>query len=222
MTMRTSGRPAVTGSETDGGTARTFMACRLYRRSQIPGDAQALERVLRLVIHGAAGALGRAGHVELGDDLVDGARLRGDREGDVRVAERAIALAVAREIERDDRDGLAPRIGPDVCFGPMQDRMDAQVRAGRQPGVELVPEFRRLAAHVPLAVARARREDALLGAGRLLVAADAGDQAVEAVLLERDLQAFGLACGRARRGRQRRVDRLDRRARLEQQGGPPL
>src|SRR5882672_10263185 len=92
---------------------------------EIPGDAQALERVLGLMIHGAAGALWRAGGVELGDDLVHGTRLRGDREGDVGVAERAIALAVACEVERDDRDPLAPRIGPDVGLGPMQDRMHA-------------------------------------------------------------------------------------------------
>ena len=29
--------------------------------------------------------------------------------------------------------------------------MDAQVGAGRQPGIEVVPEFRRLVTHVPLA-----------------------------------------------------------------------
>src|SRR5215813_2509191 len=116
---------------------------------EIPGDAQALERVLGLVVHGAADALGRPGGIELGDDLVDGARLRGDREGDVGVAERAIALAVAREIKRDDRDALAASVDPDVALGPMQDRMHAQVRAGRQPRVELIPELGRLGAHVP-------------------------------------------------------------------------
>src|SRR5262249_48489154 len=179
--------------------------------SEITGDPQALERVLGLVIHGAARALGRPGDVELGDDLVDRARLRRDRKCDVRIAERAVALAVAREIEWDDRDALAARIGPDVALGPMQDRMHAQVRAGRQAGVELIPEFRWLSAHVPLAVRTARREHALLGAGRLLVAADAGEQSVEAVLGERSLQPFGLARGRARRRRQGRIDRVDRR-----------
>src|SRR5262249_37162931 len=149
-------------------------------------------------------------------------RLRGDREGDVGVAERAIALAVAREIERDDRDPLAPRIGPDVDLGPMQDRMHPQMRAGPQAGIELVPELGRLAAHVPLAGAPARGKQGLLGAGRLLVAADAGDQAVEAVLLERLLEACGLARGRARGRRQRRVDRLDRRARLDDQVEAPF
>src|SRR4051812_44025693 len=100
MTMRTSGRAATACSET-GGTARMFMACVLCVGSlqivlEISGYAQALERVLGLVVHGAAGALRRPGRVEFGDDLVDSAGLRGDREGDVGVAERAVALAVAR------------------------------------------------------------------------------------------------------------------------------
>ena len=86
------------------------------------------------------------------------------------VAERAIALAVPCEIQRDDRYVLALGVGPDVGFGPMQDRMDAQMRARRRRGVELIPEFRRLVAHVPSAFGAARREHALLGAGRLFVA----------------------------------------------------
>src|SRR5207248_1583741 len=107
-------------------------------------------------------------------------------------AERAVALAVAREIERDDRDAFAPRVGPDVAFGPMQDRMHAQVRAGRRRGVEVIPELGRLVAHVPQPLGAAWREDPLLGAGGFLVAPDAGDQSVEAVLGERELQSFGL------------------------------
>ena len=138
------------------------------------------------------------------------------------VAERAIALAVACEIERDDRDAFAPRVGPDVDLGPMQDRMDAQMRARRRRGVELVPELRRLVAHVPSAFETARREHALLRARRLLVAADAGDQAVELVLGERELQAFGLARRGAGGGRQRRIDGLDRRAVFDDEVEVPL
>src|SRR5580692_899660 len=166
---------------------------------QVAGNAQALERILGLVVHGAAGALRHLGAIELGDDLVDGARLRRHRRGDVGIAERAIALAVAREIKWDDRDALAPRIGPDVGLGPMQDRMDAQMSARRRRGVEVIPEFRRLIADIPAALDPARREHPLLGAGRLLVAANAGEQAVEAVFGERELQPFGLARGRAGR-----------------------
>ena len=75
------------------------------------------------------------------------------------IAERAVALAVAREIERDDRDAFAPRVGPDVDLGPMQDRMDAQMRAGRRRGVELVPEFRRLVASRPTRLRAPRGEN---------------------------------------------------------------
>ena len=100
--------------------------------------------------------------------------------------------------------------------------MDAQMRAGRQPGVEVVPEFRRLVADVPVALEAARGEHPLLGAGRLLVAADAGDQPVEAVLGERELQSFGLARRRAGGGRQRRVDRFERRAWLDDEVEVPF
>jgi len=128
------------------------------------------------VVHGAAGALRNLGAVELGDDLVDGARLRRHRRRDVRIPERAITLAVAGEIERDDRDALAARIGPDIGLGPMQDRMDAQMGALGRRGIEVIPEFRRLVAHVPAALYPARREHPLLGAGRFLVAANAGNR----------------------------------------------
>ena len=86
------------------------------------------------------------------------------------------------------------------------------MRAGRRRGVELIPEFRRLIAHVPSAFGAARREHPFLGARRLLVAADAGDQAVEAVFGKCELQSLGLARGGSRGRRQRRIDRLDRRA----------
>src|SRR5271169_3503344 len=118
--------------------------------------------------------------------------------GDVGIAERAIALAGPGEIERNDRDVFTLGIGPDVGFGPMQDRMHAQMRARWRRGVELIPEFRRLIAHVPSALGAARREHALFGARRLFVAADAGDQSVEAVFGKRELQSFGLARGRSR------------------------
>ena len=137
------------------------------------------------------------------------------RIGDVLIAERAVALAVLRQIQRNDRDVLALGVGPDVRLGPMQDRMDAQMRAGRRRSVELVPEFRRLVAHVPSALEAARREHALLGARRLLVAADAGDQSVKTVFGERQLQSFGLARGGTRGRRQGRIDGVDRRAGLD-------
>jgi hypothetical protein len=58
---------------------------------------------------------------------------RSDR--DVLFAERAIALAVAREVERNDRDLLAPRAAPDVNLGPIEQRMDADVLLVRYIGM---------------------------------------------------------------------------------------
>jgi hypothetical protein len=76
------------------------------------------------VIHGAAGAFGGPRRIELGNDLVDRARLRRHRKRDVGIAKRAIAFAVLGEVERNDGYALTPGIGPDVAFGPMEDRMD--------------------------------------------------------------------------------------------------
>src|SRR5215813_11021218 len=180
---------------------------------QISSDAQSLESVLGLVIHGAAGAFRGPRRIKLGNDLVDRARLGRDRKRDVGIAKRAIALAVLGEVEWNDRYPLTPRIGPDVGFGPMEDRMDAQMRASRQPGVEVIPEFRRLIAHVPMALKAARREHPLLGASRFLVAANAGEQAIEAMFGKGKLQPLGLARSRPRGRRQRGVDGFDRRAR---------
>ena len=96
------------------------------------------------------------------------------------------------------------------------------MRAGWRRSVELVPEFRGLIAHVPAAFEAARREHALLGAGGFLVAADAGDQSVEAVFGQRPLQPFGLARRGARGRRQGRVDGVDRRAGLDLEIELPL
>src|SRR5688572_6229255 len=168
------------------------------RASHIAGGAQPLERVFGLAIHGAARALRRLGPLQLGDDRFDRVGDAVDRERDVLVAERAVALAVLGEIQLDHRDLLARDVAPDVHLGPMQQRMDTQVRAGRQVGVEIVPEFRRLVAEVPLPALAARAEHPLLGAHSLLVAPDAGDDAVEAVALDRIPEADGLARRRAR------------------------
>src|SRR5258708_10912587 len=197
MTMRTSGRlPAdatAAGGDARRSARRRFMGLSddaLKRKRawlQIAGNAQALERVLGLVVHGAAGALGNFGAVELENDLVDRARLRGHRRRDVGIAERPIAPAVAGEIERNDRDALASRIGPAIALGPVQDRVDAQMGAGRRRCVEVIPELRRLGADIPAALDAARRRPPLLGARRLLVAANAGEQAVESVFGEGEL-----------------------------------
>ncbi len=108
-------------------------------------------------------------------------------------------------------------VAPDVDLGPVQQRMDPQMGPGREVGVELVPEFRRLVAEVPLPGVAARAEHPLLGAHALLVAADPGDDAGELVLGDGVAQAQRLARGRAGGGRQGRIHRVHRRALLAQQ-----
>ena len=104
-------------------------------------------------------------------------------------AEAAVALALlVGEVERDDRDVLALDVLPDVQLGPVQQRMDADVRARLEVGLELVPQLRRLVLDVPFHVLVARAEVAFLGAGRFLVAADADDDAGEVVLVEHRLE----------------------------------
>src|SRR3546814_16948221 len=83
--------------------------------------------------------------------------------------------------------------------------------AGREIGLVLVPELRRLVAEIPGAGLAARAEHALLGAGRLLVAADAGDDSLQLVLGDGLAQPFGFARRRARGRRQGGVDLLPRR-----------
>src|SRR6478752_7823318 len=104
----------------------------------------------------------------------------------------------------------------------MQDRMDAQMRALRRRCIEMIPELRRLITDVPIAFEAARREHALLGARGFLVAADAGNQAVETVFAERHLEALGLARGGTGGRRQRWVDGINRRAGLDAQIEIPL
>ena len=93
-------------------------------------------------------------------------------------AEAAVARAVALVVvERHGRDVLALDVLPDVQLGPVEQRVDAHVRARREVGLELVPELGRLIADVPVVVLVARREVALLRAAALLVGARADDDA---------------------------------------------
>src|SRR3546814_1069963 len=92
--------------------------------SHVAGRAQALEGVLALVVHGTATAFGDPGGAQLGDDLLDRVGIAADRVGDVHVAERAIALAVAGEVQRHQRDAFTLDVEPDVELSPMQQRID--------------------------------------------------------------------------------------------------
>ena len=100
--------------------------------------------------------------------------------------------ALRREIERHDLDALALDVGPDIELGPVGQREDPQALTGREMAVVQVPEFRALPLGVPAMAGSAHREDALLGAGALLVAPGAADGHVEFALDQRLLQRVRL------------------------------
>jgi hypothetical protein len=66
----------------------------------------------------------------------------------------------------------------------MEQRMDADMRAWREIGLELIPEFRRLVRRVPLHIRVARREVPLFRARGVFVTAHADDDAGIAVMLD--------------------------------------
>src|SRR3984885_11579762 len=222
MTMRTCGRVVPFGVADGSAGIIMFMEGSTQYFLQITRNTQALEGVFGLVVERAPRALRHLGVLKLDQDFFNARGSRIDRKRDVGIAERAITLAAFGEIKRNDRDVFALRIGPYVGFGPMQDRVNTQMRTRRRGGVELVPEFWRLVANVPSALSAARREHPLLGARGLFVAANAGDQSVEAVFGERTFEAFGLAGGRARRRGQGRIDGVDRWAGLDLQIEAPF
>src|SRR6478735_2984842 len=93
-------------------------------------------------------------------------------------------LALVGVVERRERDVLTLDVAPDVDLGPVADREDADVLAGTVPGVEEVPQLGALVLRVPLTELVAEADDALLGAGLLLVAAAAAEDAVETVVVD--------------------------------------
>src|SRR5690606_35682628 len=99
---------------------------------------------------------------------------------DVLVAQGPVALAVPGEIKADRRYLLAQGVMPDVDLGPVKQRMDPNVGVGREIGVVLVPQFRRLVPEVPRPVHAAGTEDPLLGPRRLFVSANAREQSPKA------------------------------------------
>src|SRR3954454_3089655 len=119
------GRPS-SGVRSLAGTAGSVSAALM---SQIPRDAEALERVLALMVHRPAGTLWRAGATKLGDDLGDrgGAALDGLR--DILIAERAVTPSIARKVKVDDGDLFPFDVAPDVDLPPGEQRMDTEMRA---------------------------------------------------------------------------------------------
>src|SRR2546429_8272121 len=126
MTMRTCGRVVPFGidvvplgvAETLAGRIMFIAALTPKYPLEIAGDAQPLESIFSFVVQRPARALRHLGAVEFGEDFIDAGGGRSHRIGDVLIAQRTIALAILREIKRDDRNVLALGVGPDVGLGP--------------------------------------------------------------------------------------------------------
>ena len=101
-------------------------------------------------------------------------------------------VALVGEVDGGHLDALALDVLPDVHLGPVGDGEDAHVLAAADAAVVERPQLRPLRARLPLAELVAQREDALLGAGLLLVAAGAAEDGVEPVLGDGVQQRRGL------------------------------
>ncbi len=97
-----------------------------------------------------------------------------------------------RIVDRRQRQLFAGDVLPHVQLGPVRDREHAHLLALRHAGVVQAPQLGALGLGVPLAELVAEREDALLGAGLLFVAAGAAHQRVELVLADGFQQRHGL------------------------------
>src|SRR5690606_33170171 len=109
--------------------------------------------------------------------------------------EHAVALdhlALVRVVDRRQLDVLSLDVLPDVEFGPVRQREDADVLAPAVLAVVELPQLGALRAGVPGAEGVPEGEDALLGAGLLLVATGTAEDRVEAVLLDAAQQGGGL------------------------------
>src|SRR5205085_8468869 len=83
--------------------------------------------------------------------------------------------ALAREVERHDRDLLAADVVPDVELGPVGEREHADRFARPDPRVVEIPELGALRLRVPAMAGTTNGEDALLRARLLLVAPRAAE-----------------------------------------------
>src|SRR5579859_3719872 len=109
-----------------------------------------------------------------------------------RVAAWLSTAPVSGEIERHDRDVFQMDVLPDVQLGPVRDGEHPDALTLGLLGIVETPELGALILRVPAVIGRAEREDTLLGAALLLVAARAAEGRIEAVFVERLFQAFGL------------------------------
>ena len=176
-----------------------------------------------LVVHGAARALGGAGLSSSAMISSMSAALLATGMVMSLIAERAVALAAAREIEPDHRDALALEVAPDVELGPIEHRVDAQMRRRAAASVMNWSQnsggWSRKSQREPSPRGLKTRSFA---ARRLLVAADAGDHAAIAVRRDRHLRPAVLRAAGACRRRKGRIDVLECRAGGDDEVEPPF
>jgi hypothetical protein len=104
-------------------------------------------------ILGAAASFRHGGPPQLRDNVRDCRGTGGHRTGARHTAQAAIPPPLALvEIEAGKGDLFPVQIFPNVHFGPIQERMNADGGAGWKSGVELVPQLGRLIAEIPLAM----------------------------------------------------------------------
>src|SRR6476469_4786396 len=178
-------------------------------------------RAARIAVDRAALPLARLADQHLGDDSFDRIRVALDRTRKRIAAEssephlahhrllarfephplvvdhqdQAVAFdrrPLGREVERHDLDLLPQNILPHVELGPVGQREDADALALALADIVERPQLGPLPLRVPAVIAVAEAEHALLRAALFLVAPGAAERGVEAVLVERLLQPFGL------------------------------
>jgi hypothetical protein len=142
---------------------------------------------------------------QLFDDVVD--RLCGglDRKGARRTAEASIPSALALiQIEIDKRNILEFDVFPNIDFSPVQQGVNADMRALWESRFKLIPQLRWLIAKIPIAVLIPWRKVALFCARALFVRANAQDNARITFVFDQILEALRLqrrAAGHAPHGR---------------------
>ena len=105
---------------------------------------------------------------------------------------RSVDFPLVGVVDRRQVDLLCLDVVPDVELGPVREREDPDVLAGQMAPVVERPELGALVARLPLAELVAHAEDALLGAGPLLVAPPAAEDGVVLAGGDRVQQRDGL------------------------------
>src|SRR6185295_11303103 len=140
----------------------------------------------------AARSLRHRGMPQLVDNVVHGLRRGSDRHRAGRTTKTAIAGPIPLvEIEIHEGNVLELDVFPNIDLRPIQQRVDSDVCAWREGRLELIPEFRRLIAEIPITMFVTRREVSFLGSRPFLICAHTENDAGIAFLLDQLLESIG-------------------------------